>query len=243
MSMHGAPIIFDLDGTLVDSLDDLATSLNLVLSRLHCTQHPVDEIRTMIGGGARKLLERGLGPSNGHKLTEAIELFRVEYSARLLNTSHLYPGMGALLSSLHAEGRTWSIATNKPAEFTSRMIDGLQLDRLGLTSWASGDEVPNNKPAPDVIRLAAERGGFTSTAATAMTYVGDMPVDVACGRRFGCPTVGVTWGFDPNGTKQAGPSFVAHSAAELLAILRARDEKEGLDKHQVGQEGGGSVQA
>lgn len=176
----------------------------------------------MIGGGARKLLERGLGPSNGHKLDEAMDRFRIEYRARLLDNTRLYPGIEAVLAHLRHEGRTWSIATNKPAEFTGELIEGLDLYRLGLTSWASGDEVPAKKPAPDVLVLAAERGGYRATEPRAMTYVGDMPVDVECGRRFGCPTVGVSWGFDPEGTQQAEPDFVVHNADELLSVLRFR---------------------
>ncbi|MEL7369236.1 MAG: HAD hydrolase-like protein [Myxococcota bacterium] len=240
--MHQAPIIFDLDGTLVDSLNDLAASLNAVLARLHCTQHPIDTIRTMIGGGARKLIERGLGPSNGHKLDEAMDLFTTEYGQRLLQSSRLYPGIDTMLETLRANGRTWSIATNKPADFTAAIIDGLDLHRMGLTSWASGDEVAQKKPAPDVLRLAIERGGFTSTPIPAITYVGDMPIDVAAGRRLGCATIGVTYGFDPEGVAQAEPDYLVSSAAELLPVLKARKDKE-LDKHQVGQEGGGSVQA
>ena len=195
----------------------------------------------MIGGGAKKLLERGLGPGNGHKLDDAMERFRAEYSARLLRTSQLYPGIDEVLSSLRADGRSWSIATNKPAGFTEPMLSGLHLHRLGLTSWASGDEVANKKPSPEVIELAAERGGFSGTPPHAMTYVGDMPVDVECGRRFGCTTVGVTWGFDPDGVMQAEPDFVVHSTGELLALLRGR--KEEMDKHQTSPKGGGSVQA
>ncbi|MEM7676395.1 MAG: HAD hydrolase-like protein [Myxococcota bacterium] len=240
--MHQAPIIFDLDGTLVDSLNDLAASLNAVLARLHCTQHPLDTIRTMIGGGAQKLIERGLGPSNGHKLDEAMALFAVEYRQRILQSSRLYPGVDTMLETLRTDGRTWSIATNKPANFTAEIIDGLDLHRLGLRSWASGDEVAHKKPAPDVIQLAIERGGFASTPLPAVTYVGDMPVDVAAGRRLGCATIGVTYGFDPVGVAQAEPDYLVSSAAELLPVLRDRKKKE-TDKHQDGQEGGGSVQA
>ena len=220
--MHAAPVVFDLDGTLVDSLQDLAESLNAVLAQLHCTQHPLDTVRTMIGGGAQKLMERGLGPSNGHKLDEAMDRFRIEYDARLLKTSRLFPGIEQVLSSLRADGRTWSIATNKPAGFTAKIIDGLALESLGLTSWASGDEVSHKKPAPDVVHLAADRGGFLATPADAMTYVGDMPVDIACGRRFGCMTVGVAWGFDPAGVAQAEPDQIVASPHELLQLLRLK---------------------
>lgn len=222
--MHTAPVVFDLDGTLVDSLQDLAASLNAVLARLHCAQHPVDTIRTMIGGGAQKLLERGLGPGNGHKLDEAMNYFRDDYAARMLENSKFFAGISNLLTSLRAEGRTWAVATNKPAAFTGPMLEGLRAPELGMTSWASGDEVPRKKPAADVIALAAERGGFHTVPPDHLTYVGDMPVDVACGRNYGAVTVGVTWGFDPSGVVQAGPDFVVDTAAELLAVLRARHQ-------------------
>ena len=222
--MHNAPVVFDLDGTLVDSLQDIAGALNSVLAHLRCTQHPLETIRTMIGGGAQKLLERGLGPANGHKLEEAMDRFRLEYRGRLLDTTRLFPGVEQVLGTLHGEGRTWAIATNKPSQFTADIIEGLGLARLGLTSWASGDEVPAKKPAPDVIALAADRGGFAATPPSAFTYVGDMPVDVACGRRFGCPTVGVMWGFDPPGVEQAGPDHLVRNAHELIEVLRARKE-------------------
>ena len=240
--MHESPIIFDLDGTLVDSLHDLAASLNAVLAHLHCAQHPIDTVRTMIGGGAKRLLERGLGPSNGHKIDQALERFRLEYSDRMLQSSKLFPGIEEVLAALRADGRTWSIATNKPAMFTKPIIDGLDLHRFGLRSWASADEVSEKKPAPDVVRLATDRGGFAAIPVQALTYVGDMPVDVACGRRLGCATVGVTWGFDPEGVAMSEPDYLVDSPEGLLEILRVRKNME-TDKHQVGQEGGGSVQA
>lgn len=212
--MRPAAIVFDLDGTLVDSLRDLSASVNEVLSALQRPTREDYEIRSMIGHGVAHLLGEALGDVP-ELLPKARELFRGIYEARLLATTRCYPGLPEVLRQL-AQRVPLAIATNKPSAFTSKIVAGLNLEALGLSAWASADEVPARKPDPAVLRLACERLGGPLGP---IGYVGDMPVDIATARNFGGIAVGVAWGFDPAGTRAANPDLWLNQPSDLLRLL------------------------
>ncbi len=214
---------FDLDGTLVDSHVDIANAVNDVLSLLGLPNHSTAAIRGMIGGGARKLLERALGPAQ--RLEEARAHFLEAYRARLLETTALYPGVAELLQSLTNAGFHLLIATNKPKAFTEPLVKGLGLRDLGIQAIASADEVPVKKPDPSVLRLALQRGDLEGRKRDQLAYVGDMAVDIQTARAQGCIAVGVvpsalcSWGYDPEGVRRETPDVISDNPGKLGALL------------------------
>jgi 2-phosphoglycolate phosphatase len=210
-------VLFDLDGTLVDSHRDIARAVNDVLAALGLEPHPEATIRGMIGEGATVLLVRALGPDAEALLRPAKERFAPAYLARLTESTTLYPGIATMLEALRGAGIPWGIATNKPAAFTGPLVEALALPRLGLGAWASADEVDARKPDPAVLRLALERLGVRADPAR-VAYVGDMALDVLTARRLGARALGVAWGYDPGGLAEL-EAPVASDPARLLELL------------------------
>lgn len=212
-------VVFDLDGTLVASERDIAAALNHVLESLGRPPHPLDAVRRMIGRGAAQLLRAGLGEGGAHLFGEAHARFRTAYAARLLDTTRPYPGVPEALAQLAARGWVLGVATNKPSVFTQPMLERLGAAAWGIRAVASADEVAERKPDPAVLRLALTRLGLDGAPPGETAYVGDMAIDVETGQRFGCHTLGVTWGFDPAGLRAARPEAVAATPAEMAELL------------------------
>lgn len=217
-------VVFDLDGTLVDSHRDIGNALNEVLTGLGVAPHPLEHVKTMIGGGVGLLLRRALADREPERFDEARERFYGVYKARLLDTTALYAGVRELLEALERAQVPCAIATNKPAAFTRPILEALALAHLPA---ASADEVAEKKPDPGVIRLALERAGLAHVVPERVTYVGDMPVDLETTRRFGGRFLGVTWGFDPSGLRGAPGVILAEDPGALTGRLlghRARGD-------------------
>jgi phosphoglycolate phosphatase len=215
-------LVFDLDGTLIDSHRDIADALNLVLAEIGRPAHGYDEIKTMIGHGVETLLVRGIGNRDAQLLSRARGLFRETYRARLLRTTLVFEGLRSVLSTLADHGKLLVVATNKPSFFTDTIIRSLALDQSGIAAWASADEAGARKPDARVVTLALERGararGASLPSRDETLYVGDMPVDIETARVFGCPVAGVAWGFDPLGTRGANPDYWVPTPRTLLDI-------------------------
>jgi phosphoglycolate phosphatase len=210
-------VLFDLDGTLVDSHRDIANAVNDVLVAFGLEPHPAATIRGMVGEGATVLLARALGPHAEALIGPARERFAAAYRARLTESTTLYPGIAAVLEALRGAGIPWGIATNKPAAFTGPLLEALSFARLGMGAWASADEVDAKKPDPAVLRLALERLGVRAAPAE-LAYVGDMALDVRTARRLGAHALGVAWGYDPSGLAELD-ARVASDPASLLELL------------------------
>lgn len=191
-------LIFDLDGTLVDSNPDLVRSVNHVRALRDLPPLEEEAITAMIGDGAEMLVRRALG----HVATEvsvrgSLEVFLAYYREHMLDESALYPGVVETLDVL--DGWTLAVLTNKPVRFTCRMLDGLGIyDRFAAVY--GGNSFPEKKPDPVGVRriLSDTRGDPSST-----WMVGDSSVDVLTGRRAGVRTCGVTYGY-------ASQTFDAH---------------------------------
>lgn len=214
-------VVFDLDGTLVDSLRDIADSLNEVLQSLDRPTYSNDVIRRMVGGGVRALLERALGSDADTLMPLARRRFAPIYERRLLAHTRPYPGISSLLVALRRKGVRIGVATNKPAAYTGPLVR-----RLGIASVvhgvASADEVARKKPDPLVLQLALARMTDRTIPPERVAYVGDMPVDVHTARAHGALAVGVGYGFDPEGTQRSGPDVYAATGAALHASLLER---------------------
>jgi phosphoglycolate phosphatase len=179
-------VIYDLDGTLVDSRGDLADSVNAMLARLGLPEREPRIIHGFIGEGAERLIQRSLGPTHEDRYPQAAPIWREEYAKRLLARTRLYPGVAELLR-LPPDAR--AVLTNKPGAFAREILDGLGV-ASAFRAVLGGDEMPR-KPAPDgLLRLCAD---LRIGAAEAL-LVGDSAVDLATGKAAGIRVCAVTWG-------------------------------------------------
>ena len=209
-------LIFDLDGTLVDSRADLAAATNSMLTGLDRPPLPVATVEKLIGLGARALIERALGPGQQHLITErGYDLFMEHYNAHLLDHTKPYPGIAALLEVVHRRGVHLSVLTNKPERPAKAILSGLGL-ASSFVAVVGGDTLPQRKPDPACVH-AIQR--MTGCPLNETLLIGDSAVDVQTGRAAGVETCGVEWGF--GGSAPAGPTYLAESVADLRRIVLA----------------------
>jgi phosphoglycolate phosphatase len=212
-------VVFDLDGTLIDSHRDIAAAVNDVLTSLDLPPHDPDQVKRMIGGGVATLLARALGDRTD-RFDDARARFKEAYRARLVDTTRCYDGVLKMLDALAGAGIVSAVATNKPSYFTTELARHLELDTR-IAAFACADEVPEKKPDPAVVRLALARAGQSS----AIAYVGDMPVDWETSRRSGAPFIGVAWGFDATGLAASGCERIVDQPDALEAMIVGLERK------------------
>jgi phosphoglycolate phosphatase len=210
-------VVFDLDGTLVDTKDDLAEAVNVTLETLGLPRRDPRTLWSYVGQGARRLLEQALAPDHGSLIEPALDVFMPWYRAHLLDRAAVYPGIEAALEALGAAGVRLSVLTNKPADMSLAIVRGLGLARA-FPRVIGGDSLPVRKPDPGgLLRLVAATG--VPAAATLM--VGDSAIDVATGRNAGVSTCGVLWGFNGAAVRESGADVVVAAPAELVPVSRA----------------------
>jgi phosphoglycolate phosphatase len=213
-----ALVVFDLDGTLVDSSRDLANAVNAALRRADASA-PVlslDVVRSFIGSGARNLVARSLVHAGiALPADEALPLFLEEYERRLTEHTRFYPGVEEVLDRLAAH--PLAVLTNKPGDMSRRILDALGAGPRFFRVYGGGD-LPSRKPDPDGLqRLMAE--AMAAPAATVM--VGDSAIDVRTGRAAGAHTVGVRYGFDPESLHSEPPDALLDALSELPAFMES----------------------
>jgi phosphoglycolate phosphatase len=180
-------LIFDLDGTLVDSAPDLATALNRLLAELDKPALSLTAIRAMIGDGAGVLVARGLAAS-GLEATDqaaALKRFLAHYRDCLIDQTRAYPQVEATLEQLQAQGHKLGVCTNKPIDPTRRILAALGLDRF-FGAVIGGDSLPQRKPDP--APLLAAIAGLGGSAARAV-MIGDSANDMLCARAAAVPGI------------------------------------------------------
>lgn len=207
-------IIFDFDGTLADTREDLAASANYALRELHLPELPGEVIISFVGEGITPLLERLLGPNHLHRLEEAITLYTTHHRDHLLDRTRLYPGVPEVLE--HFRSKKKAIISNKSYEFTARVAEGLGIaDHFELI--LGGDSTPNRKPHPGPVEKVLEALGVERNRTA---IVGDSPLDVQAGKRAGLFTIAVTYGFRPREELiQADPDLLLDDIRELTRYL------------------------
>jgi len=188
-------VVFDLDGTLVDTAPDLISALNFVLDREGMAPVPLKSARNMIGAGARKLIERGL-EIGGRAVTQddlarLMRDFIDYYAAHIADASRPFEGLEAALDDLEQRGYRFAVCTNK-LEWLSKLL----LDRLGLSARFSAicgaDTFGVSKPDPTILQQTIARAGGQVSASI---MVGDAGPDVGVARRAGIPVIGVEFGY------------------------------------------------
>lgn len=214
-------IAIDLDGTLVDSVPDLTTAVNLTLSDLGLPLVDETKVREWVGNGAAKLMARALtgrfdGEPGERELADALERFAQHYEANLCVGSRLYPGVSEGLNALRALHYPLVCVTNKPDAFARPLLE--RLDIAGLfETVVGGDSAPAKKPAPDVLLLAAQRLGISPDR---LLLVGDSVNDVGAARAGHCPVVCVPYGYNHGeDIRDARPDAVIETLAELPSLL------------------------
>lgn len=187
-------VLFDLDGTLVDTLPDLAEAANRTLAEMGLPQRTLEEIATFVGQGINELVRRALGAQAADRevLERAQTTFRRHYAAVNGAQSRLYPGAWETLAALRDEGRKLAVVTNKAAQFTLPLLEKLGIAPFFATV-VSGDTLPVKKPDPAMLTHAlAQFGGVAPTAAV---MVGDSRNDALAARALGMPVFLVTYGY------------------------------------------------
>jgi phosphoglycolate phosphatase len=220
MNMLPATVVFDLDGTLVDTAPDLCAALNHALGTLGRPGVPADDVRHMVGHGARKLLERGLAATGevSPALVEAgVPSFLEYYAANIAVGSRPYPGVEAALDTLAAAGCGLAICTNKPAALSAALITALNWDSRFAANLGF-DSVPAPKPDPGHLfaTIAAAGGDAGSTI-----FVGDSITDTTTARAAGVPVVAVSFGFSDRPVAELGADMVIDDYAALVPALRS----------------------
>jgi phosphoglycolate phosphatase len=215
-----ALVIFDLDGTLVDSVDDLCNAVNAARAYMGLPPLPHDVVASYVGNGAPVLIRRAMGPeATEQQVEDALAFFLSYYREHMLDHTRPYPGVVETLETLHSRGVRMAVLTNKPQRFSRDMCAGLGLSQYFFQIYG-GNSFEQKKPDPVGIRALMQE----AQARQQETWmVGDSATDVLTARNAGVRSVGVTYGISPESLKETPPDFLIHSITELPALLeRAR---------------------
>ena len=211
-------IVFDLDGTLIDSAQDLAISMNA--TREHLGFAPLDPqlIYSFVGNGAATLVRRALGPEANEDLNrQALEFFLKYYRGHALEHTRLYAGVQEALDQLRADGHSLAVLTNKPVKISRDIIAALGLSHHFPLVYG-GDSFPTKKPDPQGLLAILNE---TGTAKENAWMVGDSGVDIQTGRNAGVRSCGVSWGFQPEACSAENPDEWIDQPAQLFKFLSA----------------------
>ena len=191
--MQPALVVFDLDGTLIDSAPDMHRAVNLMLDGLGCAPLSLPDIRSMVGDGASALIARALAARQCVTVdpAEALALFLEHYEAEPTAFTRTFPDVHTTLERLRAHGLMLALCTNKPARLTGMILERLEIEEFFVRVIA-GDSLPFRKPDPRAL-LAVLTGFDTPSAATIM--VGDSEVDAATAQAAGVPFILMTYGY------------------------------------------------
>jgi len=208
-------IIFDLDGTLIDSSKDIAWAVNKTLRQMGFEELSYQAIKERIGWGVKMLLEKAL-PNEKHNLVkEAREIFMGYYSGHLLVKTKLYPNVADVLRLF--KNKKLAIATNKPLNLTQKILDGLNISDY-FKKVVGGDDVQNKKPAPEAIEIILRE---LNALQKETIFVGDSMIDIEAGKKAEVITIGAAYGFrGRQELKEAGADAIIEDIKELISLCR-----------------------
>lgn len=212
-------VIFDLDGTLIDSRLDLMHSVNAMLRHLGRPDLPGEVVASYVGDGAPMLIRRALGDPNDEKMIKnALEFFLSHYKEHKLDHTTVYAGIPEALRQIHSNGtrRQMAVLSNKPVNPSRAIVEALGLARF-FTHVYGGNSFATKKPDPLGIRTILKETGVSAGDAL---IIGDSSVDVLTGRNAGLVTCGVTYGFAPHTFKEVEPDVVVDTPLELRELFQ-----------------------
>ena len=207
--------IFDLDGTLLDTLGDLAAAVNYALRKHGLPEHSIDDVRSFVGNGVRVLMQRAVPDGETNPLfEEVLAAFRSYYLEHSLDTTRPYDGIPELLAELRRRGCHTAVVSNKFDAATKELCRYFFADTIEVAVGEHEAEGIRKKPAPDTVEEALRQLGVTKEGAV---YVGDSDVDILTARNAGLPCVSVLWGFRTREFLQAhGATTFIESPLQLL---------------------------
>ena len=215
MSQPLRAVLFDLDGTLVDSAPDLCHAVNRVLADLGRPSVPLSRLRQVVSKGGRAMLSVALPDLSEHEREPLLAPFLAYYAEALAVDSVLFPGIAELLAAIEARGLRWGIVTNKPEGLAVGVVEGFGWTQR-CAVLVGGDTLPQRKPDPAPIRLACERLGIAPGEAI---YVGDDERDIVAARAAGMVSVAALWGYREPGDDPSTwrADHACQDAGELLS--------------------------
>ena len=208
--------IFDLDGTLLDTLGDLAASVNDALRKHGMPEHSIDDVRRFVGNGVRLLMERAVPDGAANPLfEETFASFRQHYMAHSLDTTKPYEGIPEALADLKTRGCHLAVVSNKMMAATQELCRHFFPDTIEVAIGENEAQGIRKKPAPDTVFAALKALGVGQEGAV---YVGDSDVDIETARNSGLPCISVLWGFrDRDFLIQHGAKTFISTPSELLS--------------------------
>ncbi len=206
-------IVYDLDGTLVDTLEDITRAVNHMAQQFDAPALAADEVRRFVGHGLHQLVKSCLKTDDPRRIERGAKIYRAYYADHLVDHSRLYPGVREVLE--HFKGRTQVVVTNKPNPFSRDILHALDVERYFWNVIAGDEEYPK-KPDPTAVRSLMDQAGVSPNDTL---LIGDSPIDVQTGRSAGVVTVGVLHGFaDATDLSAAAPDALVRDFTELLRV-------------------------
>jgi len=208
-------IVFDLDGTLVDTAPDLISALNFVLDREGLPPMPLASARNMIGAGARRLIERGLEAEGRAMTVKDIDRMTADfidyYAEHIADASRPFEGLESALDDLSARGFLLAVCTNKLEWLSKRLLDQLELSSR-FAAICGADTFGVSKPDPAILQQTVARAGG---AMVSTIMVGDAGTDIGVARRAGVPVIGVSFGYTDVPIAELKPDRLIHHMRDL----------------------------
>lgn len=210
-------IAFDLDGTVADTLADLANAVNFTLKKRGLPIYPVEDYRQFVGNGVDNLMKTVLKENFTPEIAAGMKAdFSAYYADHCLDMTAAYPGMAELLRHLSESGIETAVISNKPDAFVPQILRKLYPDHRFTLMWGQQTDIPR-KPAPAALLKAMELCGVK---AEEVLYVGDSNVDVLFAHNAGVKVCGVSWGFrGAEELRQAGADMIVDTAEELRDVI------------------------
>ena len=208
--------IFDLDGTLLNTITDLGKACNYALEKMGFATHPIQAYAYMVGNGVRNLMKKAQQDADEETIDKLLEYFKAYYNEHCLDTTKPYPGINELLENLRKKGVAVAVASNKYQEATEKIIAGCfpEMEFIAIEGQKEGR---NRKPDPSIIFSVLQK---FPVAKKDVIYIGDSGVDIECAKRACVESIGVSWGFRSAAElRRANADFVITNPSELLDHL------------------------
>ena len=213
-------IIFDLDGTLLNTLEDLTDSTNFALKSCGYSTKTLDEVKNFVGNGVYKLIERAIGENLSAKdVTNCLEIFKKKYSQNMYNKTSPYDGIINMLKILKIKGYKIAVVSNKFDKAVKELCNKYFPNLIDFSTGENEEKGIRKKPAPDSIIAVIKQYNLTLKDAI---YIGDSEVDIQTARNAHIPCISVTWGFkDREFLIQNGAEYLIDSPDEIIEILKS----------------------